>query len=57
MSKTITKIFGLSILVISVAALAFALSGCNQVKKVVGNWQIKSLTVNSVTQNSFMAKI
>lgn len=56
MYKTINKIIGLSILAISAVVLTFALSGCNQAKKVVGNWHIKSLTVNSVTQNSFYGK-
>ena len=53
MSKTINKIIGLSILVVSAVILAFALSGCNNEKKVVGNWHIKSFAVNAKTQDLF----
>lgn len=43
----------MSILVVSAVILAFALSGCNNEKKVVGNWHIKSFAVNAKTQDLF----
>ena len=53
MSKTINKVIGVAILTVALAILAFTLSGCNQEKKVVGNWHLVSVTANAKAEGLF----